>query len=192
MLLTPEILAELMPVAHRIARRYYHTPLGKKDAEGAALLGLVEAARRFDPDRHASFRAYAIKTMAWRALDEFISWSSDLSWHGKPTGVTVISMDPARMEGTPFDDPIHKQRHTPRRAPGVLISKDPNPGRCAYLDLREQLDRFRPNLRTVVILTMLGFRGVEIAEHLNVHESRVSQLLGEARQTLLGAEVVPA
>lgn len=55
-----ELVTAHIPFALRIAGRYARRcPRAADDFEGSALLGLVRAARRFDPARGVPFKAYA-------------------------------------------------------------------------------------------------------------------------------------
>jgi len=52
-----------MPVARRLARHYAGRGLSVSDLEQVAYLGLVAAARRYDPDRGDDFLAFAVPTV---------------------------------------------------------------------------------------------------------------------------------
>jgi RNA polymerase sigma-B factor len=58
------VIDAFRPLALGIAKRYYRGEEPLEDLEQAALMGLVKALTRFDPDRGAPFATYAIPTMA--------------------------------------------------------------------------------------------------------------------------------
>jgi RNA polymerase sigma-B factor len=58
------VINAFRPLALGVARRYYRGEEPLEDLEQAALLGLVKALARFDPDRGSPFATYAIPTMA--------------------------------------------------------------------------------------------------------------------------------
>jgi RNA polymerase sigma-B factor len=58
------VIAAFRPLAHGIAKRYFRGGEPLEDLEQVALLGLVKALERFDPDRGSPFATYAIPTIA--------------------------------------------------------------------------------------------------------------------------------
>jgi RNA polymerase sigma-B factor len=58
------LIREFMPLARRIALRFRHTGEALDDLIGAANLGLVKAARRFDPSHGTPFSHYASVSIA--------------------------------------------------------------------------------------------------------------------------------
>jgi RNA polymerase sigma factor for flagellar operon FliA len=66
-------IAELLPMVHRIVRRvvtYLRPPLSFEDMVSAGAVGLVKAARDFDPSHHAEFKTYAYIRIKGAVLDE--------------------------------------------------------------------------------------------------------------------------
>ncbi|NLT06452.1 MAG: SigB/SigF/SigG family RNA polymerase sigma factor [Solirubrobacterales bacterium] len=57
-----EAIAELVPLAHRLAGRYRHSGEAREDLEQVACLGLVKAVDRYDPDAGPLVR-YAVPTI---------------------------------------------------------------------------------------------------------------------------------
>jgi RNA polymerase sigma factor for flagellar operon FliA len=73
-----EQIAELLPMVHRIAGRvvtYLKPPLTFEDMVSAGTVGLVRAARDFDPSHQAEFKTYAYIRIKGAILDELRGWS---------------------------------------------------------------------------------------------------------------------
>jgi len=69
-----------MPVAQRLARHYAGRGLAAADLEQVACLGLVSAARRYDPSRGDDFLAYAVPTIKGELRKAF----RDVGWVVRP------------------------------------------------------------------------------------------------------------
>jgi RNA polymerase sigma factor for flagellar operon FliA len=73
-----EHIAELLPMVHKIARQvvtYLKPPLSFEDMVSAGTVGLVRAARDFDPSHQAEFKTYAYIRIKGAILDELRGWS---------------------------------------------------------------------------------------------------------------------
>lgn len=73
-----EQIAELLPLVHKIAKRvvtYLKPPLSFEDMISAGTVGLVRAARDFDPSHQAEFKTYAYIRIKGAILDELRGWS---------------------------------------------------------------------------------------------------------------------
>jgi RNA polymerase sigma factor for flagellar operon FliA len=73
-----ERIAELLPMVHKIARQvvtYLKPPLSFEDMVSAGAVGLVRAARDFDPSHQAEFKTYAYIRIKGAILDELRGWS---------------------------------------------------------------------------------------------------------------------
>jgi RNA polymerase sigma factor for flagellar operon FliA len=73
-----EQIAEFLPMVHKIARQvitYLKPPLSFEDMISAGTVGLVRAARDFDPSRQAEFKTYAYIRIKGAILDELRGWS---------------------------------------------------------------------------------------------------------------------
>jgi RNA polymerase sigma factor for flagellar operon FliA len=71
-------IAELLPMVHKIAREvvtYLKPPLSFEDMVSAGAVGLVRAARDFDPSHQAEFKTYAYIRIKGAILDELRGWS---------------------------------------------------------------------------------------------------------------------
>jgi RNA polymerase sigma-B factor len=71
-----ELVAHYMPLARKLARRYWSSTLSPEDLTQIASLALVKAIDRFDPDRGRAFEAFAIPTI----LGELRRHFRDVSW----------------------------------------------------------------------------------------------------------------
>ena len=58
-----ELVRRLLPLARRMARRYRRADDPLDDLVQVAVLGLVKAIDRFDPERETAFSSYAVPTM---------------------------------------------------------------------------------------------------------------------------------
>ncbi|SFS32644.1 SigB/SigF/SigG family RNA polymerase sigma factor [Saccharopolyspora flava] len=61
--LRDRLVTEHMPVAEHIARRFRHRGESQEDLTQVAVLGLINAVDRFDPDRGVDFLSYAVPTI---------------------------------------------------------------------------------------------------------------------------------
>lgn len=77
-LIDNEQIAEFLPMVHKIARQvvtYLKPPLSFEDLVSAGTVGLVKAAREFDPSHQAEFKTYAYIRIKGAILDELRGWS---------------------------------------------------------------------------------------------------------------------
>ena len=77
-LLDNEQIAGFLPLVHKIVRQvvtYLKPPLSFEDLVSAGTVGLVKAAREFDPSHHAEFKTYAYIRIKGAVLDELRGWS---------------------------------------------------------------------------------------------------------------------
>jgi RNA polymerase sigma factor for flagellar operon FliA len=73
-----EMIVRYLPLVHRIVSKvvtYLHPPLSKDDLVSAGTIGLVKAARDYDPTRDAEFKTYAYIRIRGAVIDELRSWS---------------------------------------------------------------------------------------------------------------------
>lgn len=75
-----ELVLNHLGVAHGIARRYRNRGVAADDLEQVARLGLVKAARSYDPAKQADFLAYAVPTIRGEVRKHF----RDHGWMVRP------------------------------------------------------------------------------------------------------------
>jgi RNA polymerase sigma-B factor len=75
-----EIVRRYLRVSHSVASRYSGRGIDVEDLEQVARLGLVNAVRRFDPDRGSDFLSYALPTMRGEVRRHF----RDCGWIVRP------------------------------------------------------------------------------------------------------------
>jgi len=71
-----QLVLEFLPLVHKIVAQvvsYLHPPLSKDDLIGAGTIGLVKAARDYDPSREAEFKTYAYIRIRGAVIDELRS-----------------------------------------------------------------------------------------------------------------------
>jgi RNA polymerase sigma factor for flagellar operon FliA len=71
-------IAQFMPLVHKIAQRvanYLRPPLTYEDLVSAGTVGLVKAARDYDPTFNAEFKTYAYIRIKGAILDELRGWA---------------------------------------------------------------------------------------------------------------------
>jgi RNA polymerase sigma factor for flagellar operon FliA len=73
-----ERITQYLPMVHKIVRQviiYLRPPLSLEDMVSAGTVGLVRAARDFDPSQGAEFKTYAYIRIKGAVLDELKGWS---------------------------------------------------------------------------------------------------------------------
>lgn len=73
-----EQVSQFLPMVHKIAHQviaYLKPPLSFEDLVSAGTVGLVKAARDFDPSHDAEFKTYAYIRIKGAILDELRGWS---------------------------------------------------------------------------------------------------------------------
>lgn len=73
-----ELVIQFLPLVHKIVHQvvsYLHPPLSKEDLVSAGTIGLVKAARDFDPSHQAEFKTYAYIRVRGAVIDELRGWS---------------------------------------------------------------------------------------------------------------------
>lgn len=71
-------IADLLPMVHKVVQRvvtYIKPPLSHEDLVSAGTVGLVRAARDYDPSHQAEFKTYAYIRIRGAVLDELRRWS---------------------------------------------------------------------------------------------------------------------
>ncbi len=103
----PTRTAETLVLEHRrlarhLAQRYVRTADQREDLEQVAYLGLVKAARRFDPDRGVAFTTFAVPTV----LGELRRFCRDTRWAVHVPRQTQERVQELRR----FEDGLHLAR----------------------------------------------------------------------------------
>jgi RNA polymerase sigma factor FliA len=73
-----EQIAQFLPMVHKIVQKvvtYLKPPLSYEDLVSAGTLGLIKAARDYDPSHQADFKTYAYIRTRGAILDELREWS---------------------------------------------------------------------------------------------------------------------
>ena len=73
-----ERIGQFLPMVHKIVQRvitYLKPPLSFEDLVSAGIVGLIKAARNFDPSHRAKFKTYAYIRIKGAVLDELRGWS---------------------------------------------------------------------------------------------------------------------
>jgi RNA polymerase sigma factor for flagellar operon FliA len=73
-----ELVIKYLPLVHKIARQvvsYLHPPLTREDLVSAGTIGLIKAARDFDPSQEVDFKTYAYIRIRGAVIDELRGWS---------------------------------------------------------------------------------------------------------------------
>jgi len=172
-----EHYAEFAAMLAAIALRKFPSSIWREEIEQAALIGLLQAVERFDPDRGVLFETFA----AWRvrgAIGDELRSVDHLKRGARHDDVEHELEAPKSLEEFEATDRV-----------SALGAEDLELGR---LPLLEELDQALAQLpereRMVVVLHKLeGFKMAQLAELLGVTESRVSQLYTKALQRLRAA-----
>jgi RNA polymerase sigma factor FliA len=213
-----EWIAEFLPMVHKIARQvvtYLKPPLSFEDMISAGTVGLVRAARDFDPSHQAEFKTYAYIRIRGAILDELRGWSfvpANLSRRirdaqelsrkiTEQTGAAPTDAELADKLGVTLED-LYETFESARAqsfvsldgfgddapalgsllAAGQASAPDRNIERAELIEnLAEAIQNLSTRQRQVVLLyyqQQLTMK--QIADILEITESRVSQLHGSA------------
>jgi len=103
-----EQIEQFLPMVHKIARKvatYLRPPLSYDDLISAGTVGLVKAARDYDPRYQAEFKTYAYIRIKGAIIDELRSWSFiPPNVHRQIQQATKVSMEIAGQTGSVPDD----------------------------------------------------------------------------------------
>jgi len=153
-------IVDNLPLANKIAmskkRKLSH--ISYDELQAAAYLGLVEAAQNYQPKENDCFAAFAV----WRIIGAVQDYLRELSWGSRA--------NPQKMEPLTSnkDEIIFKEV--------VMID-------CEFF---ENLIKDLPSAnKTVIRLYYIeGIKISEIAAIMDLHQSRISQILSESRNKL--------
>jgi RNA polymerase sigma-B factor len=100
------VIDAFRPLALGIAKRYYRGEEPLEDLEQAALMGLVKALARFDPDRGAPFATYAIPTMAGEVRRHYrdTGWAVHVSRGDQELAQKITALERSTTERLTAED----------------------------------------------------------------------------------------
>ncbi len=208
--LTPDrsrLVAEHLPMGRNLASRYTIGNHNADDLVQVAHMGLVLAARRFDPTRGTEFTAYAKPTI----MGELRRYFRDNAWAVRvPRGLQQLALDVHRIEGTGLTDDAAIARELGVLAEEVVQARRAHEealtsksldfplsdnssevladalGECdrdiELVEQRESLRTVLPRIpqreRQILLMRYFGeLSQAEIAERLGVSQVHVSRLL---------------
>ena len=73
-----DLVVQYLPLVHKIVGQiasYLHPPLSREDLISAGTIGLVKAARDYDPAQQTEFKTYAYIRIRGAVIDELRGWS---------------------------------------------------------------------------------------------------------------------
>lgn len=152
-----QILGQFSKLAYGVARTYQYRGLSLEDLRQEALLGLVYAAGRYDPECGARFSTYAvywIKKQILQALD-------------RESAASLLA------------DPLEGQHLEELAAPDTLPAEDPE------LRLPESLPELERRILVLSCQYQLTLK--EISQSLSLPVERVKQLRGKALRRVKSA-----
>ena len=115
-----ELTARFTPLARSLALRYQRSGEPLDDLLQVALLGLVKAVDRFDPDREIAFSSYAVPTI----LGEVKRYFRDRTWAVRvPRGLQELSMRVDRAIGA-LSEQLHRQPSVNEIAAAVAATEE--------------------------------------------------------------------
>jgi RNA polymerase sigma factor (sigma-70 family) len=172
-----DLVSHFVPFAKNVAGKMVQKyPMEFDDAAGAAYLGLVEAAQRFDMKKHTSgtveqhFKAFAYFRIHGAIVDEYRrSQFVGRSAYAKGVRATIVSFDKEiEAEDNSFESQLG----------GLELDLDE---RVAVNDALDLLDEREYR---IVMGQATGLTGKELSKEFGVDESRISQISIAARRKL--------
>ncbi len=117
--LRDELVAGHLPVARHIARRFAHRGEPQDDLEQVAVLGLIQAVDRYQPDRGSDFLSFAVPTITGEVRRHFRdhAWAMRVPRRLKDLHVTLgtaISELSQRLGRAPTATELSKHLDLPR------------------------------------------------------------------------------
>jgi RNA polymerase sigma factor (sigma-70 family) len=173
------LVAEHHEFARKVACKLVWTtsvPIEIDDAIGCALVGLVDAARRFDSGRidEAAFMSFAYPRIRGEIIDHLrrnsLVTRSDLAEGERASFVSLDTLVEDVGEGPSVTAP--KELRAPEGSPDE------------YIDLRSALGALTERERYVITAFAAGVTGSEVAFELGLSETRVWAITAVARAKL--------
>jgi RNA polymerase sigma factor (sigma-70 family) len=158
-----------------VRQRYRLSPTASRfdDLVSAAQLGLLQAARRWEPTRAAcSFKTFLWARMLGATRDELRA--NDHLTRAERRAVNAGGEEPRLATASLDADEIPSLAATADKTDALVL-------RTAY---EQALAAITPRHRNVWLLTQAGFDGVEIGEALGCTASRISQIRTETKRRL--------
>lgn len=155
--MTDELILNYLPLAEKLARiKSRTTPksVHYEDLKSAAYLGLVDAARKFDDKRNVAFHSYA----KMRIIGEMQDYLRQLAWGPRHNIKSVYSIE---------DDMFSKTY----KLPSEFFQK-----------VTKSLNKLEKSIIMMYYVEELSLK--EIGLKIGVSESRVSQLLKGAKESI--------
>ena len=152
-----QLITDNLQYAKNVARQHRHSFVGYDEIEAAAFMGLVEAARKYDPEKNDEFAAYAYPRIVGAIRD----YLRELRWGSRSNPVTVA-------EVYIYEEELCQPEE--RREDGFFDK------------LTVNLTKTNKTVMRQYYVDELKIR--EIATIMGVNESRVSQVLTESRVKL--------
>jgi RNA polymerase sporulation-specific sigma factor len=162
------LYARYLPICRLLARRYAGSGLEEEDLTQEGMIGLMEAARRFDPQKRVPFEAYARKCI----LSKILSALNALSAQKRKADLDSLPLDEQKNCFIP---------HTP--APDELfIENEENQRRSEQI-----FSLLSPSESDTLRLYLCGYSYVQIAARLGLPQKSVDNALQRVRRKLRSA-----
>lgn len=162
-------------VGYSVANQHRSAHLGDELA-GAALDGLAEAIRGFDPDRGFDFEAFAVTRMHQRALDALRTWIG--RGHGMKPAAIRAELFTVTIEGDTLFDLLAPT--SPSAEDGVVAAE-------GLADLAAAIAALPHRERDALLAHSRGQQQRALAERWGITESAVSHLRARGRVRLAEA-----
>ena len=168
MMISEDSIVQHLPLVHGVAYRLRRQIrcVEVEDLVSAGTVGLIEAADRFIPERGVTFASFAYKRIRGAMLDE------------------------VRHQRVPAQFSLESASDDEHALKLIEVTEDPNspsaPRRAELHELVAAVGVLPESERVIVTLRLGGYRLHEIASVYGCSDSRVSQLLTQARLRLEG------
>jgi len=147
-----------------LVRRRLPTFMDAEDLTSEGMIGLIQAAQRYDPDRGVAFSTFAVRRIRGAILDAFrrAGFVPRRAWGKVPEPEFVTLEDAYCATG----------------------SGDFTAASDLAVDVGRSLGQLDRRLSCVLLAGAMGFADVEIGPHYRISGSRATQLKAKARRRL--------